>query len=52
MTPAEALECARCGERMDACGFCDEPDCQSPICSKCVASALHERMPQPHAHGG
>jgi hypothetical protein len=52
MTPAAALQCARCGVEMDACGFCDEPDCHSPICAKCVAAALHERMPQPHLHGG
>ncbi len=48
MKPAEALKCAKCGEEIEDCAFCDEPDCRAPACSECVAVALKERVPQPY----
>ena len=52
MTAAQALKCGSCGNEMESCAFCDEPDCPSPRCNNCLALALKERIPQPHVHGG
>ncbi len=52
MTAAQALKCGSCGNEIESCAFCDEPDCASPRCNNCVGLALKERILQPHAHGG
>lgn len=52
MTAAQALRCGKCGNEIEHCAFCDEPDCNSPRCNNCVALTLNERIPQPHGHGG
>ena len=52
MNARPALKCGKCGEGIDTCGFCDEPDCRSPICSHCIAIELKERPAEPLAYGG
>ena len=52
MTAAPALKCDSCGNEIESCAFCDEPDCASPRCNGCVGLALKERIPHTHPHGG
>ena len=52
MTAVQALKCGKCGNEIEGCAFCDEPDCPSPRCNNCVGIALNERISQPHVHGG
>lgn len=49
-----AAECSRCGTAVEACAFCDEPDCPAVICNQCMNSALlaRRRRESPHASDG
>ncbi len=47
-----ALTCAGCGQTIERCELCDEPECPAAICYACTTHALGESIPQPHAHGG
>jgi len=49
---AGELRCSSCGCDVECCAFCDEVDCPSAACYRCVTEALGEAMAQPHAHGG
>jgi hypothetical protein len=46
------LTCSQCGDEIDCCEFCDDPDCPVLLCYGCVHLALGEMVQQPHAHGG
>ncbi|HYV01254.1 MAG TPA: hypothetical protein VEM93_02790 [Actinomycetota bacterium] len=46
------LMCSRCDRDIDSCEFCDEPECPSAICGRCVDLALGQAIAQPHGHGG
>ncbi len=47
-----APACIECGDHIDACVFCDEPDCPQAICYGCLNLALGQAMAEPHVHGG
>ena len=34
--------CTRCGQRIDVCEFCDEPDCRAALCHRCVQIVLFD----------
>lgn len=53
-TPPDEIvvRCSSCELEMDVCSFCDEAECAKPVCFTCVAVALKQMEPQPHAHGG
>ncbi len=44
--------CSVCSAAIEACSFCDEPDCPRGLCYECVSVALGQLVPQPHGHGG
>jgi len=44
--------CLECGDEIDVCECCEEPDCPKAICYGCLALALGQTAPQPHTHGG
>ncbi len=44
--------CTNCGDAIEVCDGCDEPQCGAPICYDCLHVALGQVMPQPHSHGG
>ena len=49
---AAGVRCSTCRESIDMCYFCDEPECPKAICYTCIAVALKQMEPHPHAHGG
>ena len=46
------IVCRDCDRRITVCCFCDDPSCKLPMCDRCVRTALHEAVKQPHVHGG
>ena len=46
------LRCSDCGDEIECCEFCDDPDCPVALCYECVHLTLGETVPQPHPHGG
>ena len=46
------LICSVCGRGIDCCEFCDETDCGTAICFRCLSLALGRALPHPHPHGG
>jgi hypothetical protein len=43
--PPRVRKCTRCGTSVEACDFCDEPDCPAITCHRCVSVALLDRKP-------
>jgi hypothetical protein len=39
------LECAGCGREVDYCAFCDDEDCGTCICYRCLLFELREARP-------
>jgi hypothetical protein len=39
-----AIKCVRCGTEVESCAFCDEPDCPSVTCYRCMNIALVDRQ--------
>ena len=54
MTAGEgpALVCVDCGGGIEACAFCDEPECARPLCNECLQVALGERTPETQERHG
>jgi len=44
--------CSECERQIDGCAFCDDPDCRTAVCYRCVSAALQEAGPRLHDHGG
>lgn len=47
-----ALACTTCDDPVECCAFCDEEECDRPICYGCLNEALGQAVAQPHGHGG
>jgi hypothetical protein len=46
------FRCARCGSWIEVCAFCEEADCASVICYRCLRRELRQSLDHPHPHGG
>ncbi len=49
---AQHIACTDCEREITVCCFCDDPWCEVPMCDRCVRTALHEALKEPHVHGG
>ena len=38
------IKCLRCGTAIEACAFCDRPECPAITCYRCLAAALIDRL--------
>ncbi|HEX9376264.1 MAG TPA: hypothetical protein VGB19_08510 [Actinomycetota bacterium] len=46
------VRCVACGRAIECCAFCDEDDCGTATCDRCIRIELREALPVPHLHGG
>lgn len=46
------VKCTKCGNAIESCAFCDEPDCRAAICYQCVGIVLQQAKRRPHNQGG
>jgi hypothetical protein len=49
---SRTLACADCGDGIEACAFCDEPECARSLCNECLQVALGERIPETQERHG
>jgi len=47
---ATSKKCSRCGTVVEACAFCDEPDCPEITCHRCLSTALFDRVKPKSTH--
>lgn len=45
------VRCAKCGKEVEICEGCQEPDCVSVVCYRCMNRLLGQSWPDPRAHG-
>jgi hypothetical protein len=46
------FRCSRCGSAIAICAFCEDIECESVICYRCLRQEVGQSLAQPHAHGG
>lgn len=39
----KSRRCSKCGVAVEACAFCDKPDCPAVICHRCINTTFLER---------